>query len=227
MKKEIYVIGDVHGCYNTLMELIKKLPKNAELIFVGDLVDKGPHSDKVIDFVLNNNYKCIKGNHEKYMSLYIEEALYQNVENKWSTSYNKYGGAQTLKNYLKESSKLQKHLSWINTLPSYIIIDNYFITHGYGLPFFKRRDEEDYIKMLTNNRLFNSKYIKEWENTSSHEMTNIFGHCHFENVEIGINYYGIDTGCVYKNKLTAINLYSEETIQVDCIDIIDARVTRS
>ena len=34
-----FVIGDVHGCYHTLLNLIKQLPLNAELIFVGDLFD--------------------------------------------------------------------------------------------------------------------------------------------------------------------------------------------
>ena len=110
MKKATYVIGDVHGCYNTLIKLVKKLPKNADLIFVGDLVDKGPNSKKVIDFVIENNYRCIKGNHEKYMSLYIEEAIYKNIQNKWSTSYNKYGGAQTLDNYIDDTKKLYELL---------------------------------------------------------------------------------------------------------------------
>lgn len=36
-----YIIGDVHGCYDTLIALIKKLPEKAEIIFLGDLIDRG------------------------------------------------------------------------------------------------------------------------------------------------------------------------------------------
>ena len=45
-----YVIGDVHGCINTLKELIDKLPVNANLIFVGDLCDKGKYSKDVLNY---------------------------------------------------------------------------------------------------------------------------------------------------------------------------------
>jgi serine/threonine protein phosphatase 1 len=36
-----YVIGDVHGYYQTLMKLVEKLPENTTLVFVGDLIDMG------------------------------------------------------------------------------------------------------------------------------------------------------------------------------------------
>jgi serine/threonine protein phosphatase 1 len=39
-----YVIGDVHGEYDALMRLVSKLPKDAKLIFIGDLVDIGSRS---------------------------------------------------------------------------------------------------------------------------------------------------------------------------------------
>lgn len=48
--KETYVIGDVHGCYYTLQDLIAKLPQDARLIFVGDLCDRGLHSRDVFEF---------------------------------------------------------------------------------------------------------------------------------------------------------------------------------
>ena len=54
--ENIYVVGDVHGCFHTLQNLLTRLPKDAELIFVGDLCDKGNFSKDVIDFVIQNNY---------------------------------------------------------------------------------------------------------------------------------------------------------------------------
>lgn len=41
---EVWIIGDVHGCFATLMVLISKLPKGVEIIFVDDLIDRGPDS---------------------------------------------------------------------------------------------------------------------------------------------------------------------------------------
>jgi len=39
-----YIIGDVHGEYDTLMRLVSKIPSEAKLIFVGDLIDRGSQS---------------------------------------------------------------------------------------------------------------------------------------------------------------------------------------
>ena len=41
---EYYAIGDVHGEYETMIRLVEKLPKDAKLFFVGDLIDRGPDS---------------------------------------------------------------------------------------------------------------------------------------------------------------------------------------
>ena len=43
-----YIIGDVHGEYDTLMRLVSKIPSEAKLIFVGDLIDRGSQSVEVI-----------------------------------------------------------------------------------------------------------------------------------------------------------------------------------
>ena len=63
MNKTI-VIGDVHGCFNTLKKLIRKFPKDSKLIFLGDLCNRGKYSKDVIDFVIKNNHQCLLGNHE-------------------------------------------------------------------------------------------------------------------------------------------------------------------
>lgn len=55
-----FVIGNVHGCYHTLLNLIQKLPSDAKLIFVGDLCDKGNYSEDVIEFIIQNNYPSIR-----------------------------------------------------------------------------------------------------------------------------------------------------------------------
>jgi len=59
-----YIIGDVYGCYYTLKYLIAQLPKDADIIFVGDLVDRGNFSKEVVEFMIERSHRAILGNHE-------------------------------------------------------------------------------------------------------------------------------------------------------------------
>lgn len=201
--KKTYVIGDVHGCYHTMIKLIKQLPKNSDIIFVGDLCDRGLYTKEVIDFVIENEYKCLLGNHDEYM---IEHAInaYNGETNRWLEDY--MGGQQTLYSYKDDLSTLKKHIEYLKTLPNYIMIDNYFITHGFGLPYYGKEECEE-SKWLNKNRIDEPRDTWQ-ENWQKFDEINIFGHIHYSEVNIGKNYYGIDTGCVYGGKLTAIEFGS-------------------
>ena len=68
----IYLISDIHGCYNTFLKLIKKikLTNQDTLICLGDAIDRGRYSFEVLDYFMNNNNcKLIKGNHELFFIL--------------------------------------------------------------------------------------------------------------------------------------------------------------
>jgi len=206
MKNIAYVIGDVHGCLHTLKKLIAKLPKNAEIILVGDLCDKGLHSKEVIEYVMAQNYQCVKGNHEYLMQKYLYDAVVNAKHSPWSEDY-RYGGIQTFSAYLDDYESMQRHLEWISKLPMYIQKENYFITHGYALPFYEHRDNQEYYNEFLLNR-----YEKGME-VPKGEVINIFGHCVFDEVMVHENFYAIDTGCSYGKKLTAIELGSMKIIQ--------------
>ncbi|XP_064458947.1 serine/threonine-protein phosphatase 1-like [Ornithodoros turicata] len=66
----ILVVGDVHGCFDELVELLEKSnsskPDTLKL-FVGDVINKGPKSEEVLDFLMNNNTTCqsVRGNHDE------------------------------------------------------------------------------------------------------------------------------------------------------------------
>lgn len=63
-------IGDVHGQYNELMNLINEelggLDESTTIVLLGDFISKGPDSAKVVSFILDNkeHVKCILGNHD-------------------------------------------------------------------------------------------------------------------------------------------------------------------
>ena len=204
--ENIYIIGDVHGCFHTLQNLIKKLPEDAELIFVGDLCDKGNFSKEVIEFVISNGYACVKGNHEHLMEKYLHDAVNHNIHSPWSSDY-RYGGIATYESYKSDHETMQKHLEWISNLPMYIELDKFFITHGFALPFYENRNDEAFY-----NDFLLHRYEKTMEIPTT-EIVNIFGHCVFDEVVSGENFYGIDTGCSYGKKLTALKLENMQLLQ--------------
>ena len=77
--KRVYVIGDVHGCYDELISLLQQcdalktedakdgLKDDVLVVFVGDLVNKGPNSHAVIQFAMSTKgVYSVRGNHEVY-----------------------------------------------------------------------------------------------------------------------------------------------------------------
>lgn len=96
---DVFAIGDVHGQYDLLEALLKDWNQETEkLIFLGDLIDRGPDSRKVVSLVqsLVQDKKAIavKGNHECMYLDWLEhpESLI--------TYYLPQGGSQTLDSYL-------------------------------------------------------------------------------------------------------------------------------
>jgi serine/threonine protein phosphatase 1 len=201
-----FVIGDVHGCYYTLIKLIEKLPDDANIIFVGDLCDKGNFSKEVIEFVMENDYACVKGNHEHLFEKYILNAVQNNIHSPWSSD-KRYGGMQCIQSYNNDTDTIKKHLAWIKTLPMYIEVEDYFITHGFALPYYEYKDDQSYYNDFLLNRYY------EGDDVPKSEIINVFGHCTFDEVISGENFFCIDTSCAYGKKLTAFELGSNKVIQ--------------
>lgn len=69
-----YAIGDIHGCYDEFMSLLQEInfnPGKDTLYLVGDLVNRGPKSIEVLEWVIkhSNNVISVLGNHEIYFLL--------------------------------------------------------------------------------------------------------------------------------------------------------------
>ena len=208
--KNTFVIGDVHGCYYTLLQLIEQFPKNSTLIFLGDLCDKGNYSKEVIEYVINNNHLCVKGNHEHLFEKYIIDAVKNNIHSKWSSDI-RYGGLQCIESYKGDTRLIEKHLLWIKKLPMYIEVGKFFITHGYALEFYEHRDDNSYYNSFLLNRLDQDNGEVE----SKHDILNIFGHCGFDEVKSGKKYICLDTNCPNNGKLSAMELSTSKVYQQD------------
>ena len=68
---KIYAVGDVQGCAPSLKALIKKLPAKSKMIFLGDLVNRGPDSLGALRQLKNlqesGRAECILGNHDLHL----------------------------------------------------------------------------------------------------------------------------------------------------------------
>ncbi|WDL74287.1 serine/threonine protein phosphatase [Helicobacter winghamensis] len=199
--RPLYIIGDIHGCYKTLCALIEKLPykEDSQIIFVGDLVDRGAESFGVVEFVKNGKYPCVLGNHEELMLEYYEYAIPQN-DGVWMAN----GGRETIQSYANDGKveHLKEHLEFFRSLPYCLEFDykdelgrNLFVTHGFGLPFYGR----EISSKLCWSRLRNHNVIEYTGRETS--VFNVFGHdVQKDGAFLAKNFAAIDTGCVYYKK---------------------------
>ena len=94
--QELFVVGNIHGCARQLGKLLKQAPKSAQIIFIGDFIDHGPQSERVLARVENECAKgaiAIMGNHERMFLDFLEDPKANGA--KWLRS----GGDKTLKSF--------------------------------------------------------------------------------------------------------------------------------
>lgn len=122
-------IGDVHGQYDGLMRLLAMVALTSadQLHFVGDLIDRGPKSAQVVEFVRQGNYLCVLGNHEQLLLSAFPDDENSHLEafHRWLNS----GGQPTLTSY-PSTEALLKHVDWLKTLPLYLDLGDIFLVHA-------------------------------------------------------------------------------------------------
>jgi serine/threonine protein phosphatase 1 len=85
-----FAVGDIHGYFHLLEEILKQLGFNEEvdrLFSVGDLVDRGPQSHRVLDFLSLPWFYSVRGNHEQFAIDYhygqMNKNLYADIGGQW------------------------------------------------------------------------------------------------------------------------------------------------
>jgi serine/threonine protein phosphatase 1 len=124
----IAVIGDVHGCFHTLKELVEKIRSNypgIQIYCVGDLVDRGNFSFETVDFVIDEGIIATSGNHD-YMFYYFITDPDNNIGKNWIFN----GYETTLASYSDKQDKIVEHLKYIINMPLYINLNDCFISHA-------------------------------------------------------------------------------------------------
>lgn len=209
------VIGDVHGCLKTLIELKKQLPHD-NLCFTGDLVDRGNDSMGVVQHVIDNGYKCVLGNHEELM-LYSLDGIKSGFQDK-RESYNCWvsnGGDKTMAEYDLDFETTKKHVDWMLTLPLYIEYTNkydekFVVSHTtvkgvWPLRNGNAKERDTFREHCLWSREFDSGFNKLGDIDF-----NVVGHTpkKFGYKKDSLIY--VDTGCVFDMDLTAYDLETDK-----------------
>ena len=206
------VIGDIHGCYNELRELVIALVQNGKynknedkIVFLGDYIDRGKNSRKVIELIrnlqkANNNVIALRGNHEE-MFLEYQDGL----DDCWLWN----GYKETLMSYRGFEAQIKNDMEWMESLPIYHEDDNFVFVHA-GIDVNKKMEDQEAYTMLW----VRNEFI--YNNTPYYKRV-IFGHTPTLNLNQTdkpvYTYAGnvaIDTGCVFTGTLTALILEDGE-----------------
>ena len=201
-----FIIGDIHGCLDMLKRLMDRIafsPGQDSLIFLGDYIDRGPDAKGVVDFILaladTSRVECLKGNHEAMLLDFLSggdrEMFLIN------------GGLKTLESYETPErgdpgNRIPtNHRAFFNSLKLYLELDAYYVVHaGFapGIPI-ENQAEEDMLwirkPFIYSDFDFGKKVL--------------FGHTPFDEPLVMENKIGLDTGAVYGNKLTCLELPEE------------------
>ncbi len=237
--KKTYIIGDVHGEFDTLKALIAKFPHDAEIIFVGDLIDRGAKSREVIAFFRENNHRVVLGNHEEMMINYgtsftkthpnstNPSFMHNWYNNSGDTTLFSYGllkydrkeGMSCVEN-VEMMEQFLDDIEWLKSLPLYIELSHTInnlpivITHASCADVWQYHNNPDAEETFKEYALWHRRNPKPQS-----EIYNIFGHTPVEfGVEIEEHFTNVDTGCYIKkhgyNELSAFCLQTQEVISV-------------
>ncbi len=232
--EKIDVIGDIHGCFDELAELLRKLgyeidekngliagsPEGRTLVFLGDFTDRGPEPVKVLklamDAVKSGRARSVRGNHE-------EKILQKLI--KGTTA--KEEVVLTLDAIRAEGPEFVRQvIDFIDGLPYVLRCRNdILVVHGGLTEELQDLDSKDRklrgrIKTMaiygdiTGRKLEDGRPERlDWAAGYRGRTTVIYGHTIVDKVEWRNNTVNIDTGCFRTGVLTAVRMPEREFVQ--------------
>lgn len=231
------IIGDVHGCFDELQELLLKLgysvnrsdeteknfgisvlaPENRKVIFVGDLVDRGPDSPSVLRLVMSmvnaGVAYCVPGNHDLKLQKYLNGKQVQL----------KHGLEVTVKQLETETAQFKSTVEkFLYGLISHYVFDNgkLVVAHA-GLKEEMQGRGSGAVRSFcmygeTTGEIdeFGLPVRHNWAKEYRGKAKVVYGHTPVPEAEWLNKTIDIDTGCVFGGKLTALRYPEEELVSV-------------
>jgi protein phosphatase len=231
------IIGDIHGCYEETIELLKKLnyrilevedngenygievrhPDNRKVIFLGDLVDRGPNSPGVLKLAMsmvNSGIAlCVPGNHDVKLQKRLSGKKVQL----------KHGLAATMEQLEKETDAFKAAVqTFLYSLISHYVLDdgNLVVAHaGIGEAMQGRGSGAVRAFCLygeTTGEIdeFGLPVRYNWAMNYRGKAKVVYGHTPVPKAEWLNRTIDIDTGCVFGGALTALRYPEEELVAV-------------
>ena len=231
------IIGDVHGCFDELQELLLQLgytinqvennesnfgfhvtaPETRKIIFVGDLVDRGPDSPGVLRLVMsmvNSGVAyCVPGNHDLKLQKFLNGKSVQL----------KHGLEVTVKQLEAETEQFKSTVErFLYSLISHYVFDNgkLVVAHA-GLKEEMQGRGSGAVRSFcmygeTTGEIdeFGLPVRHNWAKEYRGKAKVVYGHTPVPEAEWLNKTIDIDTGCVFGGKLTALRYPEEELVSV-------------
>jgi len=208
------VIGDIHGSHTALINLLPQVLDRADtIVFLGDYVDRGPHSKEVVSTIISLQEKKshrivpLMGNHDFLFLQYLSDLD--------PTLFLQVGGVQTLESYGLHAASSPKekavnvpkaHHIFFKSLPLWWQDQHAIYVHAGLQPGLHLSQQSSRWCLWAREQFFQSNF--------DFGKPVIFGHTIFDEPFFGPHCIGIDTGAVYRGNLTALLLPSLEIISV-------------
>ncbi|MBR2283188.1 MAG: polynucleotide kinase-phosphatase [Ruminococcus sp.] len=223
------IIGDIHGCYAELRELLCRLgykddpdgipvhPDGRKAVFIGDLCDRGPENVKVLRLVMamvrSGNALAVPGNHDVKLVKYLRR---RNVQVK-------HGLEITAAELDRETEEFRAETAdFLDSLVSHYVLDGgqLVVAHaGIKAEYIGRASSRvrkfclyGDITGETDSDGFPVRL--DWAADYSGKALVVYGHTPYEEVYRAGNTCCIDTGCVFGGSLTALRYPENETVSV-------------
>jgi len=224
------IIGDIHGCYDELRELLECLgyevgadstvtpPEGRRVIFLGDLVDRGPDSPSVLRLVMRmvaeGKALCVPGNHDVKLMRALGGA-------KVTLSH---GLAETLEQLSGETDEFRNEVrAFFDSLISHYVLDGgeLVVAHAgmrreyQGRASARVREFALYGETTGETDEFGLPVRFNWASEYRGTAMVVYGHTPVPEAEWLNRTICIDTGCVFGGKLTAMRYPERELVSVD------------
>ncbi|MBW2289358.1 MAG: metallophosphoesterase [Deltaproteobacteria bacterium] len=204
------IIGDIHGCYAELQELLAKagLSTTDEIIALGDVVDRGPDSPRVLEFFREQpNARTLLGNHErKHVRSFagaIRPALSQRIS-RWQIGEAGYADA----------------CAFMDGFERFIELPEAILVHGAFESGVALADQHEMVitGTMSGERHLRNRSDREWYELYDGAKPIVVGHREYHRTGEPLIWkdrvFGIDTGCCHGRALTGLLLPDFRVVSV-------------